>query len=78
MLGMNLFDSFREEFRTLGLLMVPCLFIYECILYVKNQKFMRNCDVHSYCTRFRDSVHTVQHNTSLFKKKPSYMGKISL
>ena len=74
LLGMNPFDSCREAFRTLGLLTVPCLYIYECILYVKNQKFMRNSDVHSYYTRFRDRVNAVQHNTSLFKKNPSYMG----
>ena len=49
-------------------------FNIECIHFVKNQKFMRNSDVYNYYTTFKDSVHAVQHNTSLFKKNPSYMG----
>lgn len=68
-------DSCRPLFKRLGLLTVPCLYIYEAIVYVKSSDINQNLDIHGYNTRNRADYHLVSHNSRLFEQKPSYIGR---
>lgn len=50
----------KPLFTRLNIMTVPCLFIFQCLLYVKNNlsNFSLNSDVHSYNTRNCDNLRT--------------------
>jgi len=62
-----------ELFKKFNVLTVPCIYIYECILY-----YNRHCTVcepvHGYNTRSRLVNTSAPHSLSLFESMPSYMG----
>lgn len=75
MKGVHRLETCRPLFKELGLLTVPCLYIYEVIMYAKQNTYTRNLDVHNYNTRHRSDYQMIRHNTTLFEQKPSYAGK---
>ena len=74
--GASRLQSCRTIFKDLSLLNLPCLFIYEILLYVKNnyQNFLSNNYFHEYDTRFNMDLTTPSHNLKLFENGPTYMG----
>ena len=66
-------SSCRPLFKNLGLMSLPSLYIYKCILFVmENIQF--NKDKHQYNTRHKGDFTHNKHNLSIFQKSPSYMG----
>lgn len=51
--GLGYRDCCRRCFVGLGILTFPCVYIYQCLLYIKSNmgNFMMHCDVHGYSTR---------------------------
>lgn len=51
--GLKYQDDCREAFINLGALTLPCIYIYECVKYVKKNEgnFAQNCQFHDHCTR---------------------------
>ena len=66
-------QSCREAFITNNVLTVPCIYIYECIIYVKTNNLVDNKKTHSYNTR--KCNFSENHRLALYEKKPSYMGR---
>ncbi len=67
-------DSCQHLFIELGILPLPCLFIYESVIFVKNDLlnggniFSCNIDIYNYNTRHRNHVHQVSVSTAQYKK----------
>ncbi len=67
-------DSCKPLFIELGILPLPCLFIYESVIFVKNDLlnggniFSCNIDIYNYNTRRRNHVHQVSVSTAQYKK----------
>jgi hypothetical protein len=66
-------ESCREKFRELQILTVPSLYIFETIMYVKENNLIQ-AHHHSHFTRNRNVNPSIQHNLKLFESKPSYTG----
>jgi hypothetical protein len=63
-----------DFFKKLGILTVPCLYIFELIMYIKNQNLASyNQRNHQYNTRFK-ARYAEHHRLSLFERKPLYSG----
>ena len=65
-------DSCRPIFKELNILTFPCIYLYECSLFVKKNEhlFHRNRDYHTYPTRHQNQLRTEQHNTVRFERGP--------
>ncbi len=64
----------RPAFTNLGILTVVALYILETIKYVDEMNPPRNQDLHSYSTRHGSKYVLPIHRTTLWEKKPSYIG----
>jgi len=65
----------RDAYRTLGILTVPALYIYEAILHVDQLHLQTHMEIHNYPTRHASRFALPQHRTALYEKKPSYIGR---
>ncbi|KAI5734672.1 hypothetical protein M8J77_009335 [Diaphorina citri] len=56
--GLGYRDSCDHAFRDLGILTFPCLFIYECLIYIKKNEneFPRQRNMHSHNTRHTNDI----------------------
>ena len=56
--GLNYRDDCRRSYVKLGILTFPCLFILECLIYVKSNlgKFSSHGDIHAYGTRQKHNL----------------------
>ncbi len=67
-------DLCKPLFIELGILPLPCLFIYESVIFVKNDLlnggniFSCNTDIYNYNTRRRNHVHQVSVSRAQYKK----------
>ncbi len=67
-------DSCKPLFIELGILPLPCLLIYEYVVFVKNDLlnggniFSCNIDIYNYNIRRRNHVHQVSVSTAQYKK----------
>jgi hypothetical protein len=68
-------ESCRNAFRELGVLTLPCLYIFEVAVYCKYKcSLVQNGDFHSYYTRGRANLRVQQHRTVAFEHLPSQFG----
>lgn len=76
MLNLNWSDSVKDHFANLGIMTVFGLYIFELILFIKQNALSLAAlgDSHSYNTRFRGLPSFHRHNLRIFEKKPSYAG----
>ncbi len=64
----------QASFHWAGILPLPCLFIYDSVIFVKNDLlnggniFSCNIDIYNYNTRRRNHVHQVSVSTAQYKK----------
>lgn len=65
--------SCLDHFKKLNILTVPSIYMFETIVYVKEQNLVR-AHQHSYNTRNRNFNPSTQHNLRLFECKPEYIG----
>ena len=67
-------DSCRPLFTQLEILPLPCVYIYECVNFVKRDLlqgrdiFSQNSNVHSHNTRSHTNVHRKSVSTALHQK----------
>ncbi|PNF35448.1 hypothetical protein B7P43_G04120 [Cryptotermes secundus] len=68
--------SCKQYFKLLHILPLPCLYIYEVLVYIKANlsAYSINSEIHSYNTRRKDNLYTVPCNTSLCKNNFSNIG----
>ena len=57
-LNMGYRDDCRGAFRKLGILTLPCVFILQCLLYIKEnqQSFVLHSEIHDYQTRTNNNI----------------------
>lgn len=69
-------DSCRPLFQNLKIMPLPCIYIYELILYVKTnlKDFKTNDSIHNHNTRTSNKLSIPTHHTSLFQKGAHYNG----
>jgi hypothetical protein len=69
-------DHVREHFRNLEIFTVYDQYIYDCILYIKNNfnNLELRSEFHSYNTRNKNNINIQKHKLSFFTKKTTYMG----
>lgn len=74
--GVNKYHSCRSLFKEMKLLTMPCIFIYEVLIFVKTNysSFLTNNFHHDYDTRNSNALVTPQHNLSIFENNPFYVG----
>lgn len=67
-------ESCRPIFMQNKVLTLPCLFIYKCAVFVKQnfQWFEQNRFLHDYPTRFGNKLRPLAHVTTLFERSPGY------
>jgi hypothetical protein len=68
--------SFRELFRTLNVLPVPCVYIMETVYYVKlnNEGLKQKLYKHDYKTRNKSDFQIQFCRTNIFKKSVNNLG----
>ena len=68
--------SCKQYFKSLHVLPLPCLYIYETLVYMKSNSntFITNANVHSYNTRRKEDLYIVPCNTSLCKNNFNNLG----
>lgn len=68
----------RDLFGKLKLLTVYSLYVYQCIVFIKeDSKFaLTNSDVHSYSTRQRLDYHRIRHRCNRTENSPFIKGAI--
>lgn len=72
-LGLRFTDSCKEYFIQMGILTLPCMYIYECILFVKkNMDLFISCS-HLYDTRSRENLVCNKYNYSYLQKNVEHM-----
>ena len=69
-------DSCRPLFRNFKILTVPCLYIFSCIVFLKENDchLETNSSIHTHDTRNKDALRNVKHKLNIFSKGPLYMG----
>ncbi|KAG8259964.1 hypothetical protein J6590_108364 [Homalodisca vitripennis] len=68
-------ESCREHFKSLDLLTLPSLYMYETVLYCRYKcEVTRGRDIHDYNTRGRDALRPAQHRLRAFEALPSEVG----
>lgn len=74
-------QSCKPLFKKLQILPLPCLHIYETVVFIKQYAlekptlFLRNKDIHTHNTRHKMDLHTHQTKTSLCKSGVPHLGK---
>jgi exonuclease III len=72
---LNSRESCRNAFRELGLLTLPCLYMYDVINYCKLKcDLVQGRDVHQYITRGRDNYRVQQHRLTVTHHLPEQIG----
>lgn len=56
--GLKFRDDCKDQFIKLKIMTAPCIFIFQCLLYVKNNEnsYATRSQIHSYNTRNRDNL----------------------
>jgi hypothetical protein len=69
--------SCRDLFKVLGILPLPCIYIYEMVCWIKHDrgKLTSNFDIHKHNTRHKGDLH-LQTRTNLAKSNGRNMGII--
>ena len=69
-------DSCKPIFIEQQILTFPCIYIYKCILQIKQNlsEYDQNGINHEYETRQRDTLRVPRHNTVKYEKGPQYTG----
>lgn len=75
MVGMGTRESCRELFRSMRIMTLPSIFIYQLLLYVRgNMENFRSLGLHhNYNTRSASLLEIPQHRLTLFEKSPDYL-----
>jgi len=77
-LGLGYRDSCQIHFRNLQIMTVYGLYIFQCVMYAKEQQLKglvgEEGVCHGYNTRGRKEVHQGHHKLKFFEKKTSYAG----
>lgn len=74
-------SSFRATckslFQNLGILTIPCLYIYKCLIFIHNNfnSLQQEQHQHHHYTRHRSNFQYPCHRLQLLKTSPQYMGK---
>jgi hypothetical protein len=68
--------SCKPYFKKLKFMTLPCMYIYEIVLYIKMSlnKFKTNSMFHSHDTRTKSDLFITSHNTKLFEQSTAYNG----
>ena len=68
--------SCKQLFKDLSILPLPCIYLFETIVYMKANlnTFSTNSDIHSYDTRHKNNVVINRCNTSLCQQYMDHMG----
>lgn len=76
--GASKYESCRNIFKDLQLLTLPCIYILQVLIFVKNNFnfFIPNNYNHSYNTREGDNLMIPIHSLSKYEENPKYMGII--
>lgn len=53
---------------------VPALYVYKCLLFLKDSDIKKVGENHNYMTRHRNRLAVVPHRTVKYETHPSYMG----
>lgn len=74
--GVSKYTTCRNIFKELNLLTVPCIYILEVLLFVKQNvdKFVTNNKYHDYDTRKGADLCVPNHNLSIYENNPTYLG----
>uniref|UniRef100_A0A1B6LUT5 Reverse transcriptase domain-containing protein n=1 Tax=Graphocephala atropunctata TaxID=36148 RepID=A0A1B6LUT5_9HEMI len=72
--GLQLGESCRDTFKTLGIPTVVSIYICEVVAFAGGQNLLRNEHLHQHNTRNAANFNLPVHTTSRFSKKPSYAG----
>ena len=75
--GLQYLDSCRPHFKSLQILTVTCLYIFQILLFVRNNLDVINQDQidHAYDTRNKmNFLRPPKHTTALYEKSVSYAG----
>src|SRR5204863_7416157 len=72
--GLRARDHCKPAFQNLRILTVPCIFIFEIVMYAVKNNFTNVPVQHNHFTRFRNNRSAVAHNLSLFENKPNFLG----
>ncbi|KAG8280379.1 hypothetical protein J6590_083406 [Homalodisca vitripennis] len=68
-------ESCRASFGELGLMTLPCLYVFEVIVYCRSRcALISGRDVHQYETRGRDNLRTHQRRLALSQHLPQQVG----
>lgn len=75
MLGLGGVTSCRQRFSQLGIMTVVSLYIFQLLLYIKNNLSAATglCDKHMYHTRNSSVLEFPAHRTTAFERSPYYM-----
>jgi hypothetical protein len=67
--------SAKPIFKTLDILPLPSLYIYECLsfVYKNNNSFTQNSDTHSHNTRGSTQISIHRHRTTKYEKQANFM-----
>ncbi|KAG8269909.1 hypothetical protein J6590_096844 [Homalodisca vitripennis] len=72
---LNYRESCRDSFRELGLLTLPCLYMFRVILYCQSKcTLVRGRDFHQYETRARDNFRVHSHRLAVSQHLPHQVG----
>jgi hypothetical protein len=68
--------SCKQYFKFLHVLPLPCLYIYEVLVYIKTNlnAYSINSEIHSHNTKRKDNLYIVPCNTSLYKNNFNNIG----
>ncbi|KAJ8949425.1 hypothetical protein NQ318_007525, partial [Aromia moschata] len=69
-------DDCKQAFIKFKILTLPCLYIFQCLLYIKSniQHYTRHNQIHKYPTRNKEKVNPNFHRLSRSRYGPSYYG----
>ena len=68
--------SCRQLFKDLGILPLPCMYLYETMVYIKTNlhTFSTNSEIHAYNTRIKENLSVTRCKTSLCTNNLYHMG----
>lgn len=69
-------ESCKPVFESERILPLPCIYIYECAMYIKKNLCGQSFGMHDYPTRYGYLIRTDQHRTACFERSPTYAGQI--
>lgn len=74
--GLNYRDECRDAFIQLKILTLPCVFILETLLFIKNneQLYKAHKDIHTHHTRYKDNLIPCFCRLKKSQKRPESLG----